>query len=191
MDASVIDRLAIYRNLITLRDGTRVLLRVLDKDDRDRLQAMFALVGDDDAEAMRENVKDPAVIQTWIDELDYGRVIPLVAVVNDEIVGDATLRLGQGPYRHKAEVRIFLSKPYRQRGLGTAMLKSLIDIAKRMELRLLTVEVIANRTPVIRAFRGLGFQMQTTLPDYFMMPDGETLDVALMILPLVRTVTEF
>lgn len=191
MDASVIDRLAIYRNLITLRDGTRVLLRVLDKDDRDRLQAMFALVGDDDAEAMRENVKDPAVIQTWIDELDYGRVIPLVAVVNDEIVGDATLRLGQGPYRHKAEVRIFLSKPYRQRGLGTAMLKSVIDIAKRMELHLLTVEVIANRTPVIRAFRGLGFQMQTTLPDYFMMPDGETLDVALMILPLVRTVTEF
>ena len=191
MDASIIDRLAIYRNLITLRDGTRVLLRVLDKDDRDRLQAMFALVGDDDAEAMRENVKDPAVIQTWIDELDYGRVIPLVAVVNDEIVGDATLRLGQGPYRHKAEVRIFLSKPYRQRGLGTAMLKSVIDIAKRMELHLLIVEVIANRTPVIRAFRGLGFQMQTTLPDYFMMPDGETLDVALMILPLVRTVTEF
>jgi len=191
MDASIIDRLAIYRNLITLRDGTRVLLRVLDKDDRDRLQAMFALVGDDDAEAMRDNVKDPAVIQKWIDELDYGRVIPLVAVVNDEIVGDATLRLGQGPYRHKAEVRVFLSKPYRQRGLGTAMLKSVIDIAKRMELHLLTVEVIADRTPVIRAFRGLGFQMQTTLPDYFMMPDGETLDVALMILPLVRTVTEF
>jgi RimJ/RimL family protein N-acetyltransferase len=191
MDASIIDRLAIYRNLITLRDGTRVLLRVLDKDDRDRLQAMFALVGDDDADAMRDNVKDPAVIQKWIDELDYGRVIPLVAVVNDEIVGDATLRLGQGPYRHKAEVRIFLSKPYRQRGLGTAMLKSVIDIAKRMELHLLIVEVIANRTPIIRAFRGLGFQMQTTLPDYFMMPDGETLDVSLMILPLVRTVTEF
>lgn len=191
MDASVIDRLVIYRNLITLRDGTRVLLRVLNEDDRDRLQAMFAKVGDDDAEAMRDNVKDPAAIQKWIDELDYSQVIPLVAVVNDEIVGDATLHLGQGPYRHKAEVRIFLSKPYRQRGLGTAMLKALIDTAKRLELHLLTVEVIADRTSVIRAFRGLGFQMQTTLPDYFMMHDGETLDVALMILPLVRTVTEF
>jgi RimJ/RimL family protein N-acetyltransferase len=191
MDASVINRLATYRNLITLRDGTRVLLRVLNEGDRDRLQTLFAMVSDDDAEAMRDNVKDPAAIQRWIDELDYGHVIPLVAVVNDEIVGDATLHLGQGPYRHRAEVRIFLSKPYRQRGLGTAMLKSIIDIAKRMELHLLTVEVIAIRTPVIRAFRGLGFQMQTTLPDYFMMPDGETLDVALMILPLVRTVTEF
>jgi len=191
MDASVIDRLAIFRNLITLRDSTRVLLRVLNEDDRDRLQTMFAIVSDDDAEAMRDNVKDPSAIHKWIDELDYSRVIPLVAVVNDEIVGDATLHLGQGPYRHKAEVRIFLTNSYRQRGLGTAMLKALIDLAKRLDLHLLTVEVIANRTSVIRAFRGLGFQMQTTLPDYFMMPDGETLDIAVMILPLVRTVTEF
>ena len=191
MDASIADRIAIYRNLITLRDGTRVLLRALDANDGDRLQAMFATVGDDDAGTMRDNVKDPAAIQRWMDELDYNRVIPLVAVVNDEIVGDATLHLGRGPYRHKAEVRIFLSKRYRGRGLGTAMLKAVIDIAKRLELHLLTVEVIANRTPVIRAFRGLGFQMQTTLPDYFMMPDGETLDVSLMILPLIRTVTEF
>ena len=191
MDAPMADRIAIYRNLITLRDSTRVLLRVLNADDGDRLHSMFATISDDDAQAMRDNVKDPSAIQKWVDELDYNRVIPLVAVVNDEIVGDATLHLGRGPYRHKAEVRIFLSKSYRQRGLGTAMLKSLIDIAKRLELHLLTVEVNANRTSVIRAFRGLGFQMQTTLPDYFMMRDGETLDVALMILPLVRTVTEF
>jgi RimJ/RimL family protein N-acetyltransferase len=191
MDASIADRIAIYRNLITLRDGTRVLLRALDANDGDRLQAMFATVSDDDAGTMRDNVKDPAAIQRWVDEMDYNRVIPLVAVVNDEIVGDATLHLGRGPYRHKAEVRIFLSKRYRGRGLGTAMLKAVIDIAKRLELHLLTVEVIANRTAVIRAFRGLGFQMQTTLPDYFMMPDGESLDVSLMILPLIRTVTEF
>lgn len=191
MDAVMTDRITVYRNLITLRDGTRVLLRALNADDRDRLQAMFASVSEDDAEAMRDNVKDPTAIQKWIDELNYSRVIPLVAVVNDEIVGDATLHLGQGPYRHKAEVRIFLSKPFRQRGLGTAMLKAVIDIAKRLELHLLTVEVLSNRTVVIRAFRGLGFQMQATLPDYFMMPDGETLDVALMTLPLVRTVTEF
>lgn len=191
MDDSIIDRIAIYRNLVTLRDGTRVLLRALNAEDRERLQAMFSAVSADDAEAMRDNVKDPAAIQKWIDELDYRRVIPLVAVVNDEIVGDATLHLGRGPYRHKAEVRIFLSKPYRQRGLGTAMLKALIDIAKRLELHLLTVEVLSNRTSIIRAFRGLGFQLQATLPDYFMMPDGETLDVALLMLPLVRTVPEF
>lgn len=191
MDDSMINRLAIYRNLVTLRDGTRVLFRLLDSDDRDRLQAMFAPVSDEDLKSMRHNVKDPAVTQKWIEGLDYSQVMPLVAVVNDDIVGDATLHLGQGPHHHVAEVRIFLSKPYRQRGLGTAMLRALIDIAKKLNLHLLTAQVIADRTSTIRAFRGLGFRLQTTLPDYFMMPDGETLDVALMILPLVRTVTEF
>lgn len=191
MNAAMLDRLAIYRNLLTLRDGTRVLFRLLDRDDRDRLQTMFAPVSDDDLRFMRHDVKDPAVTQKWIDDLDFRHVIPLVAVVNDDIVGDATLHLGQGPQRHKAEVRIFLAKPYRQRGLGTAMLKALIDIAKKLDLHLLTAQVIANRTATIRAFRGLGFRLQTTLPDYFMMPDGDTLDVALLILPLVRTVTEF
>jgi RimJ/RimL family protein N-acetyltransferase len=191
MDDSMINRLAIYRNLVTLRDGTRVLFRLLDSDDRDRLQAMFAPVSDEDLKSMRHNVKDPAVAQRWIEGLDYSQVMPLVAVVNDDIVGDATLHLGQGPHHHVAEVRIFLSKPYRQRGLGTAMLRALIDIAKKLNLHLLTAQVIADRTSTIRAFRGLGFRLQTTLPDYFMMPDGETLDVALLILPLVRTVTEF
>ena len=189
MDVSILDRLAIYRNLVTLGDGTRVLLRLLDRGDQDRLQAMFDVVGDDDLQFMRDNVRDSLVTQRWVDGLDYGQVVPLVAVVNDEIVGDATLHLGKGPQRHTAEVRIFLSKPYRQRGLGVMMLTALIDIAKKLNLHLLTAEVIADRTPVIRAFRGLGFQLQTTLPDYFLMPDGETLDVALLILPLVRTVT--
>ena len=185
------DRLAIYRNLVTLRDGTRVLLRLLDSSDRGRLHAMFAVVSDDDLTSMRDNVRDPAVIQRWVEELNYSRVIPLIAVVNDDIVGDATLHLGRVPYRHRAEVRIFLSKTYRQRGLGTVMLKSLIDIAKKLNLHLLTVEVAADSTPTIRAFRGMGFQMQTILPDFMMMPDGEARDVALLILPLVRTVTEF
>jgi RimJ/RimL family protein N-acetyltransferase len=187
----MLDRLAIYRNLTTLRDGTRVLFRLLDEEDGGRLQAMFAPVSDEDLKYMRHNVKDPGVTQKWIDSLDYSQVMPLVAVVNDDIVGDATLHLGQGPQRHVAEVRIFLSKRYRQRGLGTAMLKGLVDIAKKLDLHLLTAQVIADRTATIRAFRGLGFQLQTTLPDYFMMPDGEVLDVALLILPLVRTVTEF
>jgi RimJ/RimL family protein N-acetyltransferase len=191
MDASIIDRLAIYRNLLTLRDGTRVLLRLLDRSDKNRLQAMFAVVGDEDLKSMRDDVKNPATIQRWIDGLDYSQVIPLLAVVNDDIVGDATLHLGRGPQRHTAELRIFLSKPYRQRGLGVAMLKAQIDLAKKLNLHLLTAQVIADRTFIIRAFRGLGFQLHTTLPDYFMMPDGETLDVALLILPLVRTVTEF
>jgi len=185
----MIERLGTYRNLFSLHDGVRVLLRMLEKGDKDLLQAMFAQVSDEDLRFMRANVRDPAVIQQWIDELDYNRVIPLVAVVNGGIVGDATLHRGQGRYRHIGEVRIFLAKPYRQRGLGTAMLKSLIDIANKLNMHLLTAEIVADKVSVIRAFQGLGFQLQTSLPNYFMTPDGETFDVALLILPLAKRST--
>lgn len=191
MASSMSTRLATYRNIVTLRDGTRVLLRMLEPADKERLQTMFAQTGDDDMKYMRDNVKDPAVIQRWIDELDYNRVLPLVALVNDDIVGDMTLHLGNGPYRHKAEVRVFLAKPYRYRGLGTAMLRILIDIAKKLNLYLLTAEIVANRTADIQAFQGFGFQLQAMLPGYFMLPDAETHDVSLLMLQLVRTTTEF
>jgi len=188
----MIERLGTYRNLFSLRDGVRVLLRALEKSDKDLLQAMFARVSNEDLRYMRANVKDPAVVQKMIDELDYSRVIPLVAVVNGNIVGDATLHRGQGPYRHTGELRIFLAEHYRQRGLGTTMLKSLIDIANKLDMHLLTAEIVAEKISVIRAFQGLGFQLQTTFPGYFMTPDGETLDVALLVLSLAkRSIIEF
>ena len=191
MNSSMAGRLATYRNLVTLRDGTRVLLRMLEPGDRDQLQAMFASISSDDVNYMRDNVKDPVVIQKWIDELDYSQVVPLVAVVNEDIVGDVTLHLGRGPYSHTAEVRVFLTRSYRQCGLGTVMLKSLIDIAKKLNLHLLTVEIVADRITDIRAFQSLGFLLQTALPGYFMMRDGTTRDVALLVKQLVRATTEF
>lgn len=188
----MIERLGTYRNLFTLHGGGRVLLRVLEKGDKDLLQAMFDQVSDEDLKYMHSNVKSPVLVQKWIDEMDYSRVIPLVALVNGKIVGDATLHRGQGPYRHTGALRIFLAEAYRQRGLGTAMLKSLIDIANKLEMHLLTAEVIADKVSVIRAFQGLGFQLQASLPGYFMVPDGRTLDVALLILPLAkRSISEF
>jgi hypothetical protein len=72
------------------------------------------------------------------------------------------------------------------------MLKSLIDIGNKLDMHLLTAEVIAEKLSVVRAFQGLGFQLLASLPGYFMMPDGKTLDVALLILPLAkRSISEF
>ena len=188
----MIERLGTYRNLVTLRDGVRVLLRVIEKGDRAALQAMFDQVSDEDLKYMHSNVKNPALVRKWIDEMDYSQIIPVVALVGGKIVGDATLHRGQGPYRHTGELRIFLPEAYRQRGLGTAMLKSLIDIANKLDMHLLTAEVIAEKLSVVRAFQGQGFQLLASLPGYFMLPDGKTLDVALLILPLAkRSISEF
>jgi RimJ/RimL family protein N-acetyltransferase len=174
----------IYRQLVTLRDGARVLLRPLTNEDRQGLIDLFTPISSDELRMFRTNVSDPQVVGKWVDELDYDRVLPIIAIIGNRIVGDATLHFGTGPHRHIAEVRIFLAKDFRHRGLGGRMLHALIDIAKRRDLLMLEGEVVADQAHIIRAFQNAGFNLKCSFEDYFMLPDGELRDLAHLILRL-------
>jgi len=181
----------LYRQIITLSDGGRVLLRPLTADDRQNLVDLYATLNAEDLRLLRHNVSDPLVIHAWVDNLDYEQVLPVLALVGEQVVGNATLHFHHGPARHRAEVRIFLSKEFRRRGLGSRMLQALIDLAKRRNLYLLEAEILADQTNVIKAFKNLGFEQKCTLDDYFMLPDGEFRDAIHLILKLRETGGEF
>lgn len=181
----------LFRQIFTLKDGARVLLRPLAGDDRQTLLDLFLPVPPEDRRYMRHNVNDPQAVSAWIDELDYNRVFPLVAVVGSRIVGVATLHFGEGPARHRAEVRIFLAKDFRSRGVGSRLIQALIELAKRRSLYLLEVQVVSDQTNIIRAFQQAGFEVKCTFEDYFMLPDGDIRDITYMILRLRSTGDEF
>jgi acetyltransferase len=174
----------IYRQIFTLKDGARILLRPLAPDDRQALIDFFQPVSPDDLRYMRHNVKDSGTVGAWVDELDYARVLPLVAVYGNRIVGICTMHYNTGPARHRAELRIFLAKDFRRRGVGSRLLQGIIDLAKRHNLYLLEVYVVSDQHHIIRAFQNAGFEPKIILDDYFMLPDGDIRDVAHLILKL-------
>jgi len=174
----------IYRQLVSLRDGARVLLRPLTREDRQALIDLFSPISQEDLNYFRTNVSDPQVVGKWVDELDFEKVLPLIAVLGNQIVGAATLHFRLGPHRHLAEVRIFLAKDFRHRGLGGRMLHALIELAKRRNLLMLEAEVVADQISIIRAFQNAGFVMKATFEEYFMLPDGELHDLAHLVLRL-------
>ncbi len=180
-----------HRDVVTLRDGVRVLIRPLTREDKEMLVEFFKHVSDEDLRYVRHNVRDRSVIEQWCDDLDYNRVLPLLAIVKDRIVGSASLHYFEGPKRHIAEYRLFLSRDYRQRGLGMKMTRAIIDMARKQDVRIIVGEIIAEHTKVIRAFEELGFKTQCMLEDYFMFPDGDTCDVALLTLYLKPHSVEF
>ncbi len=180
-----------YRQLLTLRDGARVLLRLLKPDDRQSLIDLYAPISPEDQRYLRDDVSDPETVARWVDDLDYARVLPLVALVGERIVGNATLHLHRGPARHRGEVRIFLAKDFRRRGLGTRMLQTLIELARRRSLYMLEAQIVSDQSHVIRAFKNLGFELKCTFDDYFMLPDGDLRDVAHLILRLRAAEEEF
>lgn len=181
----------IYRQIITLHDGARVLLRPLTKDDRQALIDLYAPISPEDLRYTRHNVTDPEIVGQWVDELDYDKVLPLVAVIGNRIVGNATLHFFEGPARHRAEVRIFLAKEIRRRGVGSRMLQALIDLAKRRNIYLIEAQILNDQASVIKAFQSLGFKLKCVLEDYFILPDGELRDIALLILYLRDSGGEF
>jgi RimJ/RimL family protein N-acetyltransferase len=165
----------VFRQLITLSDGGRVLLRPLTVEDRQELIELFQNVSAEDLRYMRHNVVDP----------------PLVAVIDERLVGSATLHFFSGPGRHRAEVRIYLAKEVRRRGVGSRMIKALIDMAKRRNIYMIEAQIINEQATVIRAFQNLGFVRKCILDNYFILPDGELRDVAHLILRLRDSSEEF
>lgn len=180
-----------FREMVTLKDGTYVLLRPMNVEDENLLLEFYSSVSDDDMRFFRHYVKDPSVVHNWAEQLDYSKVLPVIAVVKDRAVGSASLHYGEGPHRHTAEVRLFLAKDFRKRGLGMKMIKALIELARKQGLSILEAEVIADQTKVVRAFETLGFKTQAILDDYFLFPDGETSDVVFMTMPLRAKTDEF
>ena len=180
-----------FREMATLKDGAYILIRPMVAEDEPRLMEFYSTVNDNDIRYFRHYVKDPAVIQEWCEHLDYGKVLPVLAFAKDRVVGSASLHFGEGPKRHTAEVRLFLAKDYRKRGLGMKMIRVLIDLARKQGLNMLLAEVMAEQTKVVKAFESLGFKSQAMLDDYFIFPDGETRDVVLMTLCLRSKTDEF
>jgi L-amino acid N-acyltransferase YncA len=180
-----------FREMVTLKDGAYVLLRPMIAKDLQRLTQFYSGVGQDDLRYFRDDVKNPAVIQGWCEQLDYGRVLPVLALVKERLVGSATLHFFEGPKRHVAEIRLFLAKDYRKRGLGMKMCRTLIDLARKQAVSILVAEVVSDKTDVVKAFETLGFKTDAKLDGFFMLPDGDARDVVFMSLSLCPRTEEF
>lgn len=81
---------------------------------------------------------------------DSENSVVLIALENDEIIARAEL---DGYYpariRHRAVFSISVRKDYWDQGIGTDMIKRLFEQAKKMKIRIIELEVIADNVRAI------------------------------------------
>jgi RimJ/RimL family protein N-acetyltransferase len=177
-----------YRKFVTLRNSKRVMFRFLTEQDRESLIQLFQEAPEEDIRFLKRDVKDQKLVNYWMDNLDYGKVLPLVAVdlEDNRLIADATLHRGKHAAKHIGEIRVFVSRHYRNLGMGSLMLEELINLAFKENLQWLKAEIVADHKKVIKAFRAHGFDQKACLDDYFIRKDGVTHDVVLMMRPVVK-----
>ena len=147
-----------YPKKITLQDGFICILRPMTRDDQDALYRFFISLPEDDKKYLRNDVTNRILIEKWCRELNYDKVLPILAEHENKILASATLhRETFGWGRHIGEIRINVAADFQQRGLGSLLLEELSKLALGYNLAKLCAKVIASRTYVTRAFEKNAF----------------------------------
>ncbi len=153
-----------YPKDVTLRDGTAVRLRPMEAADAPALLTFFRALPEEDRAFLKDDVTQQEIIDRWVRELDYERVLPMLAFDGKRVVGDATLhRQRQGWSRHVGEIRCVVARKFRKKGLGTTLIGELYRNAVGMGLDRIVAQMMESQTGAIAAFEKLGFQREAVL----------------------------
>jgi len=152
---------------IQLRDKSSCRLRPLKKDDQAAFHQFFLEVPEHERMFIKHRVTDPAVIRDWCQNIDLGRNLPLLALMDGKIVGDATLHQQLGGWkRHIGRVSVLVLPQYRGRGLARALVTEIVDVARHLGLERVEAEFIGEQEAAIHMFAMLGFSNLVRLEDY-------------------------
>jgi L-amino acid N-acyltransferase YncA len=178
--------IAAYPKEISLRDGSALTVRPLEPGEADGLLDFFLGVPEDERFFLKDDVTSPELIREWTQHLDFDRALPLVALYNGQIIAEGVLIRRRGKARsHVGEVRITVTPSWRGKGIGTAIIRELCDIANDAELDRVLLEVVEDCEANAReAAEAMGFVHAGTIAGGARDIDGHLHDIVLLAMPL-------
>lgn len=150
-----------YSTVGSLRDGSAFEIRALKASDRASLLAALSRTSTQSLFrrffAVRRNFSDNE-IERFIN-VDFVDHVALVAIMQENsrpvIVGGGRYIMGRPG---EAEMAFAVIDQYQGRGIGSALLKHLIAIARAAGLRTLTADVLPENAAMLKVFERNGFR---------------------------------
>ena len=171
-----------YPKSENLKDGSPITIRPLRKEDEKILHEYFLRLPLEDRMCLKDDVTDPKVIESWIYDLDYNVILPLVTLNGNHIVANGTLQFDPvGWTKHQGEIRITCDPEYRENGLATILIENLMQIAVDFGLEQLTAEISPDLDEAYFLFEKLGFQEAAVLKDFIKDNKENYQDLVLMV----------
>ncbi len=156
-----------YPKEIKLKDNSKCRLRPLRKDDEMGFHEFFLAVPEPERMFIKHRVTDPQVIRDWCQNIDLGRNLPLLAIMDRKIVGAATLHQQLGGWkRHIGRVSVLVLPKWRGRGLARALVGEIVSLARSLSLEKVEAEFIGDQEAAIKMFALMGFSNLLRLEGY-------------------------
>ena len=156
-----------WETALTLKNGKKVVFRPVQSGDMEMLWKMFSTL----SEKNLSDLVPPFTrerIERWTGNINYDKVLMVVAVIEEKneqrIVGSASLGFNeQEVLRHKGELGIAVHDDYQNIGIGSAMLKHLLDIARVKKLTKVSLSVDTGNDRAIHIYEKAGFEIEGKL----------------------------
>ena len=147
-----------YPKTLKMKDGSSCRVRPLRKDDEKAFHEFFLSLPEQERMFIKHRVTQPEVIRDWCRNIDLGRNLPLLALVDGRIIADTTLHQQLGGWkRHIGRVSVLVHPEHRGRGLAAGLIGHLVQAHRRDGLTS-WLHVGAPNTRAIDLYLHLGFK---------------------------------
>lgn len=174
---------------VTLKDGRQAVLRAPEKADAAMLlDYLKATAGETEF-----LIRYPEEVTMTVEEEEAyienqrasKREMTILAFVEGKHAGNCGFGVsGKQKTCHFGTIGIALRKEFWGMGIGTALMRETIALAREMGLHHLELEVFAPNKPAIALYEKMGFQIVATRPNAARCKDGSFMDEHIMQLIL-------
>ena len=171
---------------IALKDGTEAILRAPRITDAPAMLDFLLACANETEFLMRypEECALPLEMeQQFIQrKLDSDSEVMIVCEIDGEFAGNCDLHFfTMQKIRHRGAVAIALYKKFWGKGIGTAMFREMIALAKSHNLHQLELEYVEGNDRGRALYDKMGFEVIGVRPDAFRLQDGSMRDEYIMI----------
>src|SRR5580704_4414950 len=127
------------------------------------------------------NISQPKVLSAWINEIERGDIVSLLAVREGVVVGCGTLVQDSHSWSpHVGEIRMVVSQDVRGQGVGRALSQETFALVLGAGLEKLSVQMTVDQQAAIALFESLGFKAEALLRDHVRDVDGKKHDIVVL-----------
>ena len=173
---------------VRLADGRTATLDWLKEDELpDVVEALNSVIREGKYLFMNNELTDTEEERRWFERGTKEGMRYLVARIDGKAVGGASIHPQTDKRSHVADYGIYIREGYRNLGLGTALTRELVEIAKKRGLEFLQLSVYATNERAFHVYKKCGYEECGRLTRDIKFLDGTYTDRILMELPLRET----
>ncbi len=153
----------------TAKNGRKVILRTPRWEDLDGLLGFINSLSEEDLDVLPERRKitrdeEAGWLGNYLAEIERKKALMVIAEINGKVIANSEVTSKRGANSHVGELGISILSGYRDLGIGTEMLKTLIQESKKIGLKVLVLHVFANNDRARRVYEKVGFKETGRIP---------------------------